>query len=130
MENDPIPPVSPVPAVQIDEKEARTWAMVCHLAGLAGFTAIPFAGIIAPLIVWHIKRDQHAFIDANGKEAVNFQLSILIYTIVSCLLIFVLIGFVLLPLLFLFDLIVVIIAGLKASNGESYRYPLTIRFLN
>ena len=112
-------------------KDVRMWAMFCHLAGLAGFVIpVILSGIIAPLIIWQIKKDDHPFLDANGKEALNFQISIGIYEFVSFLLIFVFcIGAVLLPAVAIFDLVLMIIAAVKANNGESYRYPLTIRFI-
>ncbi|MHC4759687.1 MAG: DUF4870 domain-containing protein [Planctomycetota bacterium] len=111
------------------DKDAKMWAMFCHLAGLATFTSIPFAGIIAPLIIWQIKKDEHPFIDKNGKEAVNFQISIFIYLVVSALLVFAFIGIFLVPAVVVFNLALLIIAGIKANNGESYQYPLCIRFI-
>jgi uncharacterized Tic20 family protein len=112
-------------------KDVRMWAMFCHLAGLAGFVIpVILSGIIAPLIIWQIKKDEHPFLDENGKEALNFQISIGIYEFVSFLLIFVFcIGAILLPAVAIFDLVLMIIAAVKANNGESYRYPLTIRFI-
>ena len=112
-------------------KDVRMWAMFCHLAGLAGFVIpVVISGIIAPLIIWQVKKDNHPFIDENGKEALNFQISIGIYEFVSFLLIFVFcIGAVLLPAVAIFDLVLLIIAAVKANNGQSYRYPLTIRVI-
>jgi len=110
-------------------KDARMWAMICHLAGLAGLV-VPVVGcIIGPLIVWQIKKEEFPFVDEQGKEAVNFQISMLIYGIVAGLLCFACIGFVLLPAVVIFDLIFLLIAAVKANNGEHYRYPLTIRFI-
>ncbi|MHC4499505.1 MAG: DUF4870 domain-containing protein [Planctomycetota bacterium] len=111
-------------------KDARMWAMFCHLAGLARFVVpVPFGGIIAPLIVWQIKKDEHAFVDENGKEALNFQLSVAIYLLAAILLCFVIIGFLLLPAVAVFNIVFLIIAAVKANNGEHYMYPLTIRFI-
>ena len=110
-------------------KDARMWAMICHLAGLAGLV-VPVVGcIIGPLIVWQIKKEEFSFVDEQGKEAVNFQISMLIYGIVAGLLCFVCVGVVLLPAVAIFDLIFLLIAAVKANNGEHYRYPLTIRFV-
>ena len=110
-------------------KDARMWAMICHLAGLAGLV-VPVVGcIIGPLIVWQIKKEEFPFVDEQGKEAVNFQISMLIYGIVAGLLCFACVGFVLLPAVAIFDLIFLLIAAVKANNGEHYRYPLTIRFI-
>ena len=112
-------------------KDARMWAMFCHLAGLAGFVVpVIFSGIITPLIVWQVKKDEHSFIDENGKEALNFQISIGIYGIVSIILIPAFcIGAVLLPAVAIFNLVCLLIAAVKANNGQHYRYPLTIRFI-
>jgi hypothetical protein len=118
------------PSADISE-DARTWAMFCHLGGLCGLVPIvPIIGsVIAPLIIWQIKKDEFPFVDKQGKEAVNFQISILIYALVAGLLCLVCIGFVLLPAVYIFDLIVLLIAAVKANNGEHYRYPLAIRFI-
>ncbi len=112
-------------------KDARMWGMICHLAGLGGLIPIvPVIGsVIGPLVVWQIKKDEFGFVADQGKEAVNFQISILIYAIVSGLLCFACVGFVLLPAVYIFDLIFLLIAAVKANDGECYRYPLTIRFI-
>ena len=107
----------------------RTWTVACHAASLLGFF-IPAGGhILPPLIVWLVKRADSTEIDDHGKESLNFQLSMLIYSIVAGILMLVLIGFLLLPLLHLLNVVFVIIASLRASEGQLYRYPLTIRFL-
>jgi len=105
--------------------------MICHLAGLGGLIPVVpvFGSIIGPLIVWQIKKDEFGFVNDQGKEAVNFQITILIYLIVSAFLSFVCIGFVLLPAVVVFDLVFLLIAAVKANDGERYRYPLTIRFI-
>jgi uncharacterized Tic20 family protein len=112
-------------------KEARMWGMICHLAGLGGLIPIvPIIGsVIGPLIVWQIKKEEFGFVADQGKEALNFQISILMYAIVSGLLCFACVGFVLLPAVYIFDLIFLLIAAVKANDGEHYRYPLTIRFI-
>ncbi|MCC6699267.1 MAG: DUF4870 domain-containing protein [Candidatus Hydrogenedentes bacterium] len=112
------------------DKEELTWAMFCHLAALAMFVGIPFGNIIGPLVVWLVKKDQYAFVNDQGKEALNFQISVTIYGIIAAVLCLVLIGFLLLPILLLFQLIYTIIGGIKANQGEYFRYPFTIRFLN
>jgi len=108
-------------------KEARSWGMVCHLVAFSGFI-IPFGNILGPLIVWAVKKDTHPFIDDQGKEAMNFQLSMTIALIVSFFLIFVVVGFVLIVILCIFVLVMIIVAAVRASEGIYYRYPLTIRF--
>jgi uncharacterized Tic20 family protein len=104
--------------------------MICHLAGLAAIV-IPFVGgVIVPLIIWRRKKDQYPFCDEHGKEAVNFQISILMYAIVLVPLCFAFKGFILLPaVVYIFDLIFLLIAAVKARRGKHYRYPLTIRFI-
>src|SRR5438046_6364138 len=107
----------------------RTWTVLCHATALAGFF-VPWAGhILGPLIVWLIKRGDAAEIDAHGKEALNFQISMLIYNLVAGLLCLVLIGFALLAVLHILNVVFVIISALKASECQMYRYPLTIRLL-
>lgn len=108
----------------------RTWCVACHLSALAGFV-IPGAGhILGPLIVWLVKRADSPEIDAHGKEALNFQISMLIYNVVAGILCLVLIGFALLAVLHVLNVVFVIIAALRASEGQMYRYPLTIRLIN
>lgn len=119
------------PAEREPNRDARMWAMFCHLAGLAGFVPIvpAFGCIIGPLIVWLTKKEESPFIDQHGKEALNFQISMFIYGLVAGLLCFVCVGFVLLPLVVIVDIILLIVAAIKANDGYHYRYPLTIRFV-
>ena len=82
------------------DKSARKWAVACHLAGLAWLIwwIVPaIGGILGPLIFWQVKKDEHSFVDEHGKEAFNFQISMLIYAVVSAVFCFACIGFVLLP---------------------------------
>jgi len=108
--------------------QARTWDMLCHLSALAGYV-IPFGNVIGPVIIWQIKKTEFPSVDEHGKEAVNFQISVLIYTFVSILLTFLLIGIPLLVATVIGNLVLIAIATIKANNGEAYRYPLTIRFI-
>jgi uncharacterized Tic20 family protein len=112
-----------------EEKSERTWAMLCHLSALLGFLGIPLANIAGPLVIWLIKKDQMPLVDVNGKEALNFQISLTIYAIVGALLTFVLVGFLVLAAVFVGGLVCVIIASVKVNNGESYSYPFTIRLV-
>ncbi|WP_139489852.1 DUF4870 domain-containing protein [Brevibacillus dissolubilis] len=109
-------------------KDERTWAMVAHLVVFSSFI-IPFGNIIGPLVVWLSKREQSAFVDHHGKEALNFAISTMMYAFVSFLLTIVVIGIFALIALGLFWMTVTIMAALKANDGEVYRYPLTIRFI-
>jgi uncharacterized Tic20 family protein len=110
--------------------DERLWGMLCHLAGF-GFYVIPvIGGIVGPLVVWAIKKEEYPFVNDQGKEAINFQITVLIAYMVAGASLLLLIGFLLLPLVSLFQIIMTIIAAVKANNGEHYRYPLTIRFLS
>jgi hypothetical protein len=110
-------------------KDARMWAMFCHLAGLAGLLVPIVGNIVAPLVIWQIKKDDFPFVDQQGKEAVNFQISMSIYGFVAALLCFVCIGIPLLVAVYIVDVVFLLIAAVKANNGFHYRYPLTIRFI-
>lgn len=112
------------------DKDAKLWGMLVHLSGLLGFTGIPFANIIAPIIVWQIKKETSPFVDEHGKEAVNFQINMIIYVIIGVITAFFCIGFVLLAVLGIVMIIMPIIAGLKANNGEPYRYPFIFRVIS
>ena len=122
-------PIDEVPVPEMPDRDTRMWAMFCHLAGLALLIGIPAANILGPLIVWQIKKEQHPFIDAHGKESMNFQISMFIYGLVAGLLIFVCVGMVLLPAVIIVDIVFVIIAAIKANDGQAYRYPVTIRLI-
>jgi uncharacterized Tic20 family protein len=111
----------------IDNPDERTWGMLCHLAALAGF--IPFGNIVGPLIVYSIKRQEYDFVEDQGKESLNFQITMTIALIVSGILTIIVIGLLLLLVVGLFSLIFTVIGAIKASQGEYYRYPFNIRFL-
>ena len=110
-------------------REARNWAMGCHLMALVGLLGNGLGFLVGPLVVWLVKREDHPYIDAQGKEAVNFQITMLGAAIIATLMIFLLIGIPLLLLICAFDVVVTIVAGVKASNGEPWRYPVSIRFI-
>jgi uncharacterized Tic20 family protein len=117
-----------VDTVHVPDKEERTWGMSCHLVVFLGFI-IPFASIIGPLIIWMIKRDEMPFVDDQGKESLNFQITMTLALIASAILIFALIGIPLLAAVLIFQFTVVIIASIKANEGVYYRYPLSFRFI-
>jgi hypothetical protein len=100
----------------------RTLAMFCHLGGL-------LTGFILPLVLWLVRREQSPFMDFHGKEALNFQITILIYFLASLVLMFLIVGFFLMFGLAVFEIVVVILASVAAGQGRLYRYPLTIRFI-
>lgn len=103
-------------------KDARMWAMLCHLLGL-------FTSFIGPLIVWLIKKEEDPFISNQGKEALNFQITVAIASVVSALLSVICIGIILGMAVAIADLVFCIVAAVKANSGEAYRYPVSIRFI-
>lgn len=108
----------------------RNWATLCHLSGMAGFLFTPLGFILGPLIIWLLKRRDDPEIDRHGKEAVNFQISMVIYGLAVTPLAWLLIGIPLLVLLAVFDFIMIIVAAVRCKNGQAVRYPLSIRFFN
>lgn len=108
----------------------RNWAVFCHLGGFALYL-LPFAfgHILVPLVIWLTKRHDSAFIEENGREALNFQISVTIYAIGAGALAFLLIGLPLLFALAVFQFVLMVVASVRASQGEVYRYPLTLRLL-
>jgi len=110
-------------------RDVRTWNVLCHATALAGFF-VPWAGhILGPLIVWLAKRSDSPEIDEYGKESLNFQISMLIYNVIAGVLCLVLIGFIILVILHILNLVLVIVASIQASEGKFYRYPMTIRLI-
>ena len=110
-------------------RDERMWGMFCHLSSLAAFVGVPFGNIVVPLILWLIKKDESSYVDYHGREVLNFQISITLYFLVCVPLMFVLIGIPLAIIITFADIVLTIVAGIKANDGEYYRYPLTIRFL-
>lgn len=109
-------------------KTEKTWAMFCHLSSFIGFV-IPFGNILAPLILWLLKKEEFPLVDDQGKESLNFQISMTIYLLGAVILSFILIGIPLLLGLLVLSVVLVIKAAINTSNGESYRYPLSIKFV-
>ena len=111
------------------DKQAKTYAMLAHLLGLAWFVIPCVGNIVGPLVVWLVKKDEFPFVDEQGKEAINFQISATIYLIISGILMIALVGFLLAPAVWIAWLIFTIVGAVNANDGKSYRYPLTIRFI-
>jgi len=108
----------------------RQWAMGCHLIALCGYVIpIPAANLIGPLILWLVKREDGAFIDDQGRESLNFQISLFLYALLCGLLAITGIGLLLIFPLIVFGFICVIIGAVKANEGITYRYPACIRFI-
>jgi len=110
-------------------RNARQWAMICHLSALSGLLANGIGFLLGPLIVWLIKKEDHPFVDKQGKEAVNFQITMLIIALISVVLCFFLIGFAFLIIAGLLMTIFPIIAAIRSNSGEDYKYPFSIRFI-
>ncbi|MFU8816736.1 MAG: DUF4870 domain-containing protein [Pseudomonadales bacterium] len=113
------------PGLSSDE---RQWGMFAHLSALAGFI-IPFGNVIGPLVVWQLKKNDMPFVDDQGKEALNFQITVLIAIFVSVLLMVIVIGALLLPIVAIGALILTVIGAVKANAGERYRYPFALRLV-
>jgi uncharacterized Tic20 family protein len=116
------------PAAAPTENE-RTWGMLAHLSALTGLV-LPLAGIvIGPLVVWLARRDESEFVAAHAKEALNFNISVLLGALACMLLMLVFIGFLLGTALFIAWLVMTLIATIKASEGHPYRYPFSLRLV-
>jgi hypothetical protein len=109
-------------------KEANQWAMFVHFSLFAGYL-LPLAGLVLPIILWQIKKDQYPFVDVHGKIVVNWIISLVIYAAVCAILVFVVIGIIGFILLGVLTIIFPIIGGIKANQGEIWEYPMTIKFL-
>jgi uncharacterized Tic20 family protein len=119
----PVSEAQPVGAEQAAiGKDDTNMAMLCHILAI-------FTGFLGPLIIWMIKKDDSPFVDRHGKEALNFQLTILIAWVASGLLAFVCIGFLMMPVIGIVDLVFCIMAAVRSSRGEEYQYPINIRFV-
>lgn len=112
----------PQPEAALPSQDSRNMAMLCHLLGL-------LTNFVGPLILWLIKKDDDAFVDRQGKEALNFQITILLASIVSFILTLVCIGGFLLIAVIIVDLVFSIMACVKSSKGEDYRYPVALRLV-
>lgn len=117
----------PPPNVNGDNKGDNNFAVIAHLGTLINL--ITGLGFIVPLVIMLTKGRDSQFVRTNAVESLNFQISIIIYAIVSAILVFVLIGFVLLFVVAILAFILPIVAAVKTSNGEAYRYPITLRMV-
>lgn len=125
----PSPVVPPPPSDNgLPSSEQRQWAMFAHLSALIGLI-VPFGNVLGPLVIWLVQKDKMAFVDDQGKEALNFQITVFGAAVISFFLMFILIGFLLIFVVGLGALVLTIIAAIKANEGVAYRYPLTIRLI-
>lgn len=121
-------PATPPSAPSTASAEEKQMGMFCHLSSFAGYV-IPFGNIFGPLVLWLMKRETMPFVESEGKESVNFQISMTIYMLVSAVLMFFCIGLPMLIGFAIFDIIVVVMACIESSKGNAYKYPLCIRFI-
>jgi uncharacterized Tic20 family protein len=110
------------------EQQTRQWAFFLHLSQLAGFV-VPLAGLVAPILIWQLKKNDLPELDVHGKIVVNWIISEIIYFCVCIALAFVIIGIPLLIALGVCGIVFAIIGAIKANNGEVWKYPLSITFL-
>ncbi|HZP64997.1 MAG TPA: DUF4870 domain-containing protein [Rudaea sp.] len=124
----------PPPAAGTPTQEARQWAMFAHLSALTAFIT-GFGAIVGPLIIWQIKKNEMPFVDDQGKEALNFNITAFIICLglwVFTLITFGIGALLTVPVFFLVFigwLVFTIIAGIKANEGVAYRYPFAIRLV-
>lgn len=140
--------------VELEKKKSdeTTWAMLCHLSSLSSMIGIPFGNILGPLIIWLIKKEESSFVDQQGRESLNFQISLFIYGFGALVLSLVIFGlifvtvianeeiaflipiffviiFVVFILIWIITIILTIIASIQAKSGRKFRYPFIFRFL-
>jgi len=109
--------------ILVPSNDDKNIATVTHLSGIL-FTFIP------SLIVWLLKKNDNEYLSAQAKEALNFQITILLAQFVAGILVAILVGFLLLGIIWLFNLVLCVVAAISTSNGETYRYPLSLRLIN
>lgn len=123
------PPIAYPPPGMPGSQDERTWAMLCHLAAFSGFIVAGVGAVVGPLVVWLIKRETYPLVDDQGKEALNFNITVLLAGIACFILVFVIIGIFLLLALAVYWVVMTIIAAVQANKGIAYRYPLTLRLV-
>ena len=101
------------------------WAMFLHLSALLGLTAIPVLGFVAPVIIWKVKQEEFPELDAHGRVVMNWVISSVIYGVICFALCLLLVGFPLLMVLGVVCLIFPVVGGMKAHNGELWKYPMS-----
>ncbi len=109
------------------DSSSRNWALSAHLVGMFAGWVIPFGNIFGPLIIWLVKKDEDRFVAHHAVEAVNFQITVMLYAVLFVILALALVGIPLLIALPIYQLVCGILATIAASKGEWYRYPATWR---
>ena len=115
-------PSQPAPETAAVSQDSKNMGMLCHLLAI-------FTGFLGPLILWLVKKDEDQFVDSQGKEALNFQITVIFAIIASYILMIVFIGFLLLMATIVCNIIFCIMACVAASKGQNYRYPVCIRLI-
>jgi uncharacterized protein len=108
------------------DQNTKTWAMILHFSVFAGYL-VPMAGLIVPILIWQLKKQEMPELDNHGRMVANYLISLLIYSVVCVALILVGIGLLLLPILGVISIIFPIIGGIKANSGELWNYPGVIK---
>jgi uncharacterized Tic20 family protein len=119
METSPLLNVPPAPS-----GSDKIWSMLSHLSALLG------VGLLLPLVVYLAMRRDSDYVATNAREALNFHISVLIYSLCCVPLVFILVGIPLILIIGVGSLVLAIIATVKASDGHCYRYPLTLRLVS
>jgi len=114
--------------MSLQTPEQRQTGMFLHLSQLASLI-IPVAGLVVPIVIWQTQKDKMPALDAHGKMVANWMISAIIYSVVSVILMFVLVGFLTILAVAVMAIVFPIIGAIKANNGELWEYPLTIKFL-
>ena len=112
----------PAPAGVTPSSDDKLWGMLAHLSAL-------LLGFVGPLVIWLVKKNESQFVDDQGKEALNFQITVFIAMMICAVLSVILIGLLLMPIVGIAALVFSIIGGIKANGGEAYRYPFAIRLI-
>jgi uncharacterized Tic20 family protein len=121
------PTIQAARAATVDET-VRNTAVAAHLSTFAGLI-VPFGSVIGPLAVWLTRRDRDPFIDQAGREALNFGITIAIYGSVLLVAALMLVGIPFLIIGVVAWVVLASLAAVKASQGQAYRYPLTLRLI-
>lgn len=114
--------------LQKNSADFRRWAMILHFSQFSGLV-VPYAGFIVPILIWQLKKEEFPSLDAHGKMVTNWIISEFIYSVIAAVLCFVLIGFLMFPVIIGMSIIFPIIGGIRASEGKLWNYPLTINIL-
>lgn len=130
MTHTPPPPEQPYGPRPLSQSDERTWAILAHIgpllvAAVTGGTL----GLLAPLIIWLVLRDRSAFVADQAKEALNFQITLLIVVVVGWITVMILVGWLILVAAWIIGLVLAIIAAITVNRYEAYRYPITLRLV-